>query len=270
MLPVFRKALYDSRKTVIWLAIGLALYMAFIMSFFPTIVDQSQEFDDLIKSYPKGMISMFYSGDIENFSISDPANFVQTYFASWTVLILGATAIVQGFNAFTNAERDGLMDVMLSLPVSRRAVLLGRLANTAVMILVVIAACFVVFGVGTVVVKEFDIGLGRLALGMFSAFWIVFAIACFTYMLATLVPSSKRFAGPVAYLFMMGSYLLYGFSGSVEALKDVRPLLIFHYYNMADIVRHGVDVGALAVLVGLSIVFAGVAWWAVDRKEMAV
>ena len=59
MLPVFRKALYDSRKTVIWLAIGLALYMVFIMSFFPTIVDQGQEFDDLIKSYPKGMISMF-------------------------------------------------------------------------------------------------------------------------------------------------------------------------------------------------------------------
>ena len=65
---------------------------------------------------------------------------MQTEFASYSVLILGAIIISQAFNAFSNAERDYTMDMLLSLPVSRRHYLLGRLLNTAAVMALVLGA----------------------------------------------------------------------------------------------------------------------------------
>ncbi|MBN1563873.1 MAG: hypothetical protein JXA10_08540, partial [Anaerolineae bacterium] len=90
MAAVFRKAFRDSRRGTIWLAVGLGLYMVFILSFFPTIIDESEKFDELLESYPKEMLSLFYGGDVEDLSLSDPATFLQTYFSTYGMLLLGA------------------------------------------------------------------------------------------------------------------------------------------------------------------------------------
>lgn len=270
MIAVFRKALYDSRKTMLWLAIGLGLYVVAIMSFYPTLTKESAKFDELIQSYPKGLISMIYQGDIKDFQISNPGMFVQTEFMTWLLLIIGAIGIGQVFNAFTNAERDGSMDMFLSLPVSRRSYLIGRVLNTALMVLVVLTAMFVAFWIASLLWPEFDVNTGRLALGIYGAFWPLMVIISFAYLLAAAVPSSKHFAGPVAYLFMIGSYLIYSFSGSVKTLSDIRPVFLYHYYSAADIINHGVDLGDWAILAAVTLVYLVLAWWLVDRKELGV
>lgn len=270
MAMLFRKAFRDSRRSTLWLAFGLGAYVLFIMAFYPAMIEQSEEMDELIQSYPKEMLSLFYGGDVEELSVADPGTFVQVEFGTWMLLILGAIVIVQAFNAFTNAERDGEMDMIMSLPVSRRDLLLGRVANTAVMVLIVLTVCFLMFVLSTVIWEEFDVAIGKLALAIYSAFFPLMVITTFTYMLATLIPSSRRFAGPIAYLFLMGSYLLHGFSGAVDQLESIRPLMLFDYYNAGAIIRHGVDITDWLLLSAVAAVYLAVAWWAVDRKELGV
>jgi ABC-2 type transport system permease protein len=270
MMAVFRKALRDSRRMNIWLAIGLVSYALFVMAFYSSIVDQSEELDDLLDSYPDEMIAMFYGGDVADLSITDPGTYVQSQYTLWVVLIMGAIVIGQAFNAITNAERDGTLDVMLSLPVSRRRMLLGRIGNTAVSILVVIIASWVAFGISTVIWPEFDVGVLDLAIGFFGAFFPLMVITGFTYMLATLVPSSRHMAGALAYLFLLGSYLVYVFSLGVEALNDIQPLMLFDYYNSAVAIREGVQWGDWATLSLVALAYFGVAYWAIDRKELGV
>jgi ABC-type transport system involved in multi-copper enzyme maturation permease subunit len=269
-LAIFRKALYDSRKTMLWLAVGLGLYVLTLMSFYPTMTKDAAKFDELIQSYPKSLMSMFYQGDITDFSIANPGNFIQTEFMSWLLLIVGAIGIGQVFNAFTNAERDGSMDMFLSLPVSRRSYLVGRVLNTALMILVVLTSMFLAFWIASLIWSQFDPNIGRLALGIYGGFWPLMVIISFAYLLAAVVPSSKRFAGPVVYLFMIGSYLIYGFSGSVKTLSDIRPVFLYYYYNAADIINHGVNLGDWGILAGVSLVYLVLAWWLVDKKELGV
>lgn len=270
IMTVLSKALYDSRKTILWLSIGLALYGLFIASFYPTIANQSEEFDDMLQSYPKELLSMFYSGDIEELSMSEPGTYIHTEFALWMTLIMGSMVIAQAFNAFTNAERDNSIDMLLSLPISRRALLIGRVLNTAITILVVLGAGFLVFAAATFIWPEFDPPLGSLALGIIGAFLPLMVVAGFSYMLAVLVPSSKRFAGGLAYLFLMGSYLLHSFSGAIDQLKDTRPLYLFDYFNTGDVIRNGINVADSLVLIGVAVVYFAVAYWAVERKDLGV
>jgi ABC-2 type transport system permease protein len=269
-LAIFRKGFRDSRKTMLWLAVGLGLYVLFLMSFYPTLAHDAAKFDDLIQSYPKSFISLVYQGDIEDFSISNPGTFIQTEFASWLLLIVGTIGIGQVFNVFTNAERDGSMDMLLSLPVSRRSYLIGRVLNTALMILVVLTAMFLAFWAASLIWPEFDVNPGRLALGIYGGFWPLMVIISFAYLLVAVVPSSKHFAGPVAYLFMLGSYLIYSFSGSVKTLSDIRPVFLYYYYNAADTINHGVNLGDWGILAGATLVYLALAWWLVDKKELGV
>ncbi|HVO68857.1 MAG TPA: hypothetical protein VMT24_02360, partial [Aggregatilineaceae bacterium] len=154
--------------------------------------------------------------------------------------------------------------------VSRRSYLIGRVLNTALMNLFVLTAMFLAFWASSLIWPEFDVNTGRLALGIYGAFWPLMVIISFAYLLVAVVPSSKHFAGPVAYLFMLGSYLLYSFSGSVKTLSDIRPLFLYYYYHCADTINHGVNLRDWAVLAGATLVCLALAWWLVDKKELGV
>jgi hypothetical protein len=69
---------------------------------------------------------------------------------------------------------------------------------------------------------------------------------------------------------MIGSYLIYGFSGSVKTLSDIRPVFLYYYYNAADIINHGVNLGDWGILAGATLVYLALAWWLVDKKELGV
>jgi hypothetical protein len=73
MYPVFTKALRDSRRTIISLSIGFALYALFVMAFYPAIIEEQESFEELMQSYPEEMLAFMTGGqDVSEFSITDP------------------------------------------------------------------------------------------------------------------------------------------------------------------------------------------------------
>ncbi len=270
MVATLRKALHDSRRTIMWLAIGLGSYALFIMAYYPTVLDQAAKFDDLLQSYPKQVIAMFYSGDVSEFSIADPGNWLSSEFMIWAMLTLGVMVVAQAFNSITNAERDGTLDLMLSFPVSRRAYLLGRVANMAITILVTLVVCFVVFVLSTLLWTEIDLPFGRLALALAGAFLPLMVVGGFTTLLTVILPSSRHYAGPLAYLFLMGSYLIHTFAVGIDSLRPLRKVFFFHYYDLSRVIRDGVPWGDWAVLAGVALLYFVLAWWLVDKKELGV
>lgn len=270
MVAIFHKSFHDSRRTVMWLSIGFGLYLLLIMGFYPTIKDQADDWKELIDSYPEGVLEMFYGGEVAEFDMSEPGIYVQTQFGGYSVLILGAIVIAQAFNAFTNAERDHSLDMLLSLPVSRRRYLLGRALHTAVSMALVLAAWLAAFLLSMLIWPEFDASILNLTLSLVGAFLFLMVVAGYSYLLAVLVPSSRRFAGAIAYLLLIGTFLVYGFSAAVDALKPVQPFLINHYFNMGEIIRDGVQWGDWAVMASTAAVLFALAWWLVDRKEFGV
>lgn len=271
MNAAFRKAFRDSRRTVLWLSIALALYALFVISFYPSMVDQEDQLKELIESYPPELMSMFTGGmDVGEIDLTAPGTFLQSQFTIWAILILGAVVAVQIFNGFTNAERDNSMDMMLSLPISRRQLFLARVLNTTTGILIILTVCFVTFWISSLIWSEFEVTVGELALGMYGMFFPIMVIAGLTYLLVSVTPSSKNYAGAIVYLFMIGSYLVYTLASAVEVLKGIQPFFIFHYYNTSTIMEQGLEITDWLILSVASLALLGAAWWFIDKKELGV
>ncbi len=270
IFAAFRKAFRDSSRVLLWLSIFSVLYVLLIMAFYPSMVEQSAAMDRLMDAYPKEMLQAFYGGDVEDLSISEPGNYLQSQFILWMELLMGVIIVVQAFNAFTNAERDGTLDVMLSLPISRRAYYLARVANSAFIAFILLLVTWLPLWLSTYIWPEFDVPPGRLALGVFGTFLPVMVVGGFAYLVAVVVPSSKGYAGPLAYLFLLGSYILYMFAVSIQDLNRFKPVFLFHYYNGGQTIRHGVPAGDWLLLAGVALVYYVLGWWFVDKKELGV
>lgn len=271
MAAVFRKAFRDSRRMVLWVVIITFLYVLMVMAFYPSMVEQSADLDRLMESFPQDMLKAFYGGDVQDLSMTEPGNYIQSQFLLWMQLLLGAIVIVQAFNAFTNAERDGTLDVMLALPISRRAYYLGRVLNSVAGTLIILVACWLPLWLATAIWPEFDPDPLNLALGVLGLFLPVMMAGSFAYMLATIVPSRMRFAGALAYLFLFGSYIVYMFAVTITELNGIKPLFFYDYYNAGEVIRSGItQPGKLAVLAALIAVYLAIGWWRVDKKELGV
>lgn len=268
MWSVFKKSFRDSRMSTLWLSIGLILYALMVIGMYPSIV-QDQEMvanmQDMMDSYPDSIKGFFEGMD----DFTEPVNWMHVQFTLWMTLILGAIVIWQAFASVTNAERDGTLDVMLSLPISRREMLIGKLAATLAQQVVVITVCYITLLLCTFVWKEFDIPPFDLAVGVYVAFVPLIVLTGLAYALAAIVPSSKRWAGVVAYLFFYGSYLVHSLAGASESTANLRPYLIFDYYKVPDLVENGLSAGVIVVIL-IGVVLCAGAWWRIDQKELGV
>ena len=270
MTAAFRKAFRESRRLNLWVSIGLALYSLFVLSIYPTIYEQQADFNQLLENYPPELMSMMGVNADEVVNIADPGFFLQLYIVTWSMLILGVLVTMQAFNAITNAERNGTLDMMLSYPIPRRDYLLARMANTAATILIAWTVITALILGTAAVMPEFEVDTVNLILAMYSAFFLLMTQAGIAYVLAALVPSSRRWAGAVALTIFIGSYLIFGFASNSVAVANIRGLLMFNYYNAGDIINNGIDLGNLLVLGGAGAIMAIIAYWRIDHKDLAV
>lgn len=67
-LVMFRRALADLRWTVVWYALGLAVYAVLIMSFYPTVRENAQMTQQLMEAFPKAMMDAFGAADMASLS----------------------------------------------------------------------------------------------------------------------------------------------------------------------------------------------------------
>jgi ABC-2 type transport system permease protein len=268
MDALFGKAWHDSKRTLFSLALGLGLYGMLTLAFFPTLVAEKAELQKLMENLPRQMISAMYSGDVEDFDFTDPAIYFQARFAIWMILVAGGILTGQALGAILGAERQNKLDLILSLPVTRREYLTSRYLYSAATIVCLLVVILVVFGVGSIVITEFDVPLDRLALGVGSAFFILMAQVSIAYALAAFAPSSSNWATPLVYGYFFGTYILTAFEGTIDLIDHISPLFLFSYYDAGIIIHDGLDIGNLLVLTGVIGVSAAIAFWGFERKQL--
>lgn len=265
-----RKAFRDYQRTLLWLMIGLAAYGMMTLAFFPMLVEQREELETLLDNMPRQFIGMMYQGDLDEFDFTDPAIFFQARYVIWLVLVMGGMLTAHALHSIIGAERNGTLDLALSLPVARRDWLAARFINVAIVILAVLLMVFVVFVVGSMVVPDFDIAADDLAIATFAGFFPLMAQASIAFALASLAPSTSRWAGPIAFGYFFGTYLLNAFRGTVDLVDTISPLFVFRYYDAGQIINDGLDISNIMVLSAVIVVASVIAFQAFERKELGV
>jgi ABC-2 type transport system permease protein len=256
------RSLDDRRRSLtVWCA-GAAAYIAMIAAVFPSI-SGSPAIDKLVHQYPDVLKSML--GGSLNLS-SGPGYMDAELFSLMLPLFALAMAIGTGAGTLAGEQEQGLLDTLLSYPVSRRQLLLGK---AGALLLELAALCAAMLAGMLLAGAAFDmhLGLGRTAaavtaLGLLGVLhgWMALAVGAATRHRASAIGVPAGLAA--------AAYLIATLHTLASWLKPFRYASSFYYAGQAPLQR-GVDLVDLGVLAAEALVVLSVAVVVFDRRDLA-
>ncbi|MGI9604034.1 MAG: ABC transporter permease subunit [Acidimicrobiales bacterium] len=255
----------DRRRTRLWWGLGMVAYPAMMLAVWPSL-EGSDSFADVAEDYPDAIKALF--GGAEAFdSITTPAGFINTYVFSFMLpLLVMALAAAAGAALLAGEDEDGRLQLLLSQPVGRSAVLLAKAAVVAADVVLAVGLVVVLIAVGGPVV-DLDIGIGGLAAaGLGSALFGVLhgTIA----LLAGAVTGRRGTAMGVAVVVGVAGYLLSSFAELASWLEPFRFLSPMYHAVADDPVSNGVPVANYLALAGAVVVTLVAALVAFRRHDL--
>lgn len=162
----------DSRRSLLWWAVGIALYTVMLLAFFP-LLKGNTAINDLMQSLPESLRAL--AGD----NLGTPAGYVGGKLLSLMPILLTVFAALQGSALIAGQEERGWLEFPLAQPLPRATLLLGRALALLTMLLVLGLVLFAsIYLAGQVFQAPLPAGrlLGAVALHTIGA-WLFGALA---------------------------------------------------------------------------------------------
>jgi ABC-2 type transport system permease protein len=262
--PVLARALGDRRRSLVWWSVGVAAYVAMIISVFPTVRDASG-MQDLMSQYPKSVLAMMGIADID--FTSGAGYLAAELFGFMVPLFLLVLTIGTGAAAVGGAEDSGALDLVLAHPIRRRSVLLQNAAVVAVEAVLIGAVIVAGLAIGDPVVglrldhlNLLGTVVGVVLLGILLG-WLALVVGAATGSRAVALGSTSAFAA-LAYL---GSTL----PELVDGLRPVRWFSPFFYATSGSPLALGFTWWHAGVLAAAAVVVLGVGVVVFERRSLA-
>ena len=262
-VAIVAKALRDRRRAIIGNSIGLVALIAWLGALFP-ILRESDAFIEMIERFPPELAAVFGM---------DPATFLtaagylstQLYalFAPLLILIFVINAAISDVTA---EERDGLMDMLLSVPLSRSRVFAAKAGGVALSTLVLVV---VMTGALLIVNPVFDMDLPVVAvLASGAGLWLLGILFGSVALLAGTVAGRTTVAGGVTGLAAVVAWFVNGFADLYSWLEGPSVYSPFTWYLEPNPLIEGFTFGHLWLLV-TTVIIAVAATLLFARRDIA-
>jgi ABC-2 type transport system permease protein len=262
--PVLARSIGDRRRSLIWWSVGVAAYVAMIVSVFPTVRDASG-MQDLMSQYPKSVLAMMGIADID--FTSGAGYLAAELFGFMVPLFLLVLTIGTGASAVGGAEDSGALDLLLAHPIRRRSVLLQNAAVVAIEAVLIGAVIVAGLAIGDPIVdlrlsyaNLLGTVVGVVLLGIVFG-WLALVVGAATGSRAIGLGATSALAA-LAYL---GSTL----PELVEGLRPVRWFSPFFYATSGSPLALGFTWWHAGVLAVLAAVVLAVGVVLFDRRALA-
>jgi len=235
---VYVHNLYSRARTVALGVMGLSVMFAFGMVVYRD-VDMSL-FDDL----PESLMSMF--GLTPGEDVASLA--YNAIFSTYGALVLGGMAIMIGVGAVAGRERDGTIGILLANPVSRIRLVVE---STLALITLYAASALVLLGVGLLTPAVLDVSISGLSVWGFIVQLVIGTIFYGFLALAIGARTGKAHAAiGISSGILILSFLGAGVMPLISGWEEVARIFPWFYISDGDPLRNGVNVGAIAILLG--------------------
>jgi ABC-2 type transport system permease protein len=263
MLTIFRHNFLRSKGQILGWGIGLALLGLYLVSFYDTVLAQREQLEGLLEAYPPELFA-FFGGLDEMFS---PQGYFHTYLFSYLPIVLGIFAVLAGSGLLASDEESGILDLVLSYPISRGELFTGRVLAFGAILL----AILLVVWLGIVLFMPSS-ALEVSALAMIyphlSVYGVMLVFGAMALFFSMLLPSRSA-AAMVTGLILVASYFIESLGNLDEALLSVARFTPLHYYQ-----------GGLAIvemnwlwffgMIAAALVFTVLAWLLFERRDIRV
>ena len=255
---IVRKTLRDLRWQVVGWGLGLAALAAMLVLIYPAI---SAQFEG---------VEMENIGFGEIQDLSDPRQFFQVEFFTWSPVLMTIFAIIAGGALLAGEEGAGTLELLLSQPLARRALFLGKLAGVAAAVVGVLALA----GLGFLLTAPFvdlkgQVAVGELVVAPFSLLPFAWFALAATVLAATLTPTRGRAAA----LMTAGAFVAYALNIAADLVTSLDWLRFFtpYYYSDAQrVLTQGTVWWHQAALLAAALVCAALALAVFERREIGV
>ncbi|HKH09988.1 MAG TPA: ABC transporter permease subunit [Rubrobacter sp.] len=240
----------QARGVLIWGA-ALGLYSAAILASFTTLSGSADQMNQLLSTYPQGML--------EAFGITDLAN-VENYMSSQVFLLaplaLAFFPILTAAGTIAGAEERGTIDVLLGNPIPRWQLVVGSFVSMALSLLGILAIVGALTQV-TAVLMDVDLSPDSTAAAVLNM-WPLCLLFGAAAMLCSAVFHRRALAIALPASLLFAMYLLDTLGRVSKDLEDLQPFSAFYYYGSA--IEDGIDRSDFAglTLVALALVLLAV------------
>ena len=265
MKTVFRYSLARFRGQILGWGFSLFLLGLVLVSFYDTVAAQQEQFEKLLQSYPREFMAFF--GELGTLNFVTPEGFLGVEFFSYMPLVLGIFAILAGSGLLASDEENGRLDLMMAYPVSRTVLFLGRFFAFVAAAVLILAICWLGLIIPTAW-STMDVGWGAMARPFVALFAELMLFGTLALLLSMVLPS-RRLAAMTAGMLLVASFFITGLARLVEDLKPVARLSPLNYYQSGDAIL-GLNGTWVTGLLAVSLVFAVLAWWRFERRDIRV
>lgn len=262
---VWTKSLYDARRGLIGWMLGVAAMVGLTVALWPsyseTIVRQGV-FQELVEDNP-AMAAL--TGQVD---LASAEGYVASQlFGFMMPLLLIIQAVGMGATAIAGEEERGDLETLVSLPLSRRRVVLERwLAAIVCSVLVGVVFAAVLLGGAAAV----DLGVATEHLVRPVAATVLLALGLGAVALAVGAATGRRVTA-IASAAAVGvvGWFLNAFGPMVEVIEPLRGASPFYWAFAGDAVREGLPPAGAAALVASVLALTWVAVFTFERRDLA-
>jgi ABC-2 type transport system permease protein len=266
---IFADTLKQARMLVLYWSIGMGLLSLVIGALVPLF--NSQMIVELFESLPPIILAM--AGiDEEMRILATTEGILAVAFFTRFSLIFSFYPIIMGLRVTTNEEEEGIMDVLLSLPVRRWEIVLERFMAYIVTMIVILVVIFIGLLLG-VTLAGLHVDLGQIAVALASSLPLLSVLLAFTMCVGTIL-RGRRMVLAVATLFAVSSYILEttanmlrqtgGMAGLIESVS------VYNYFDVTQIIQTGVRWGHVFGLSALAALLLLASLWLFQRREVGL
>ena len=259
---VFGKWLWDNRRGILGWTAAIVLVGSGYAAFWPLIADPAMQ--ETLNSFPPEMLEALNYSDI-----ASPLGYLDaTVYGLLSALLLLVYGVSAGARTIAGDEEAGTLDLVLAHPISRTSLALQRFAAVAASIVVILAVFWAAMALVTTITGMDELTLGGLtAMHVHvAAFALLFAAVTFAVGAAT---GRRGVALGVGAGLGVLAYAMRGLIPQVEGLDWVADYSAFTWLNGSKPLQHGLDLGHLGIMLGITIVLVALGTWAFGRRDVA-
>lgn len=237
-------------RNQIWLWGGGLAFLALLLIGMVGDMGLIESYAQIMESLPDELMSAF-GADMA--AISTPDGFIAFGFFSYILIIIAIYAVNAGLDIVATDEDEGMLDIVLTLPVLRRQLVIERFLAFAVITVSILLVSFIGFVIGAQF-TTFEMNLGGMFLGIISLipstlFIIVLVVLC------SVIFRRKSSALAVAVVIILVSYFvdMLAMTTTNDVIQAMSYLSFFTYSKSQAVVTDGViwrDLAVLGVVTG--------------------
>ncbi len=255
------------RSLILWgaIIIGLSVLM---LSMYPLFSDSFANMEELLEIFPEGFLDAFGLGE-GGLDMSTPYGWFGTEGYLFVVLLGSSYAAILGSSILSKEEDDKTIEFLLSKPITRNKILLGKAIVILINLVIFNLTLFVFLLLGFSIVAD-EFSLITILLFCLGSLVLEVVFASIAFFISVFITKSRKVIS-VSLGLAIGFYFFDVIIKINENLSFLNYISPYEYVNAVRIVQdHTIDSIYLLISLGIVLLSGFGTWYFYNKKDISV